>query len=629
MSDGTRPQGTSWLRALCLAPARGVALAALGAAGVLLVVPMAAALLSGAVETLLRLRRLPELRRRLAASWSQVEISDPYVPHFSEARAREGGLYRHGRRLYASGSTAGRKRAARKIAQDPATARDLLWLLLDPFVGAPVAVLPAALIGAGMAGTLWPLWHGGPGSAGAAGLGLASVSAGLAAGPSAVRLHGYWTRLLLGGGGVPVAGGGTPWWVRVWRRVQAVGAACLLCALAVCGLVLALLQLTAAVFSLVFGIVPVFAQVVLTSRKLVNLWRELLRTGGLADIAEPYGQRPPAPVQGADGHYAYGRTLHPGPLLPTWLAARRWVLTDPATWRDLLWLLTNPVVAAALLLGPMAAVPAIGLWWSGPAGLGAAALAAGAALWGTPYTLRAQARWCALLLAPTERSVLTRRVQQLTTTRAEATGVQAAELLRIERDLHDGAQTRLVAIGMTLRAIEHRLGSEQPELRAMAAEARENSSAALRELRSLVRGVHPPVLAERGLVDAVRTLALAHPLTVEVTADLQGRAQVPVAACAYFSVSEALTNSAKHSGAQRVLIDLRHRAGALRITVTDDGCGGADPARGSGIRGIQRRLAAFDGLLDVASPPGGPTTLTMELPCVLSSARTSTSSGKD
>ncbi|MFC5172963.1 sensor histidine kinase [Streptomyces mutomycini] len=628
MSDGTRPHGASWRRALRLAPVRGVALAALGAAGLLLVLPMAVALLSGAVGTVLRIRRLPVLRRRLAASWSRVEIPGPYLPHSSEARAREGGLYRYGRRLYASGSTARRKRGARKISRDPATARDLWWLLLDPFVGAPVAVLPAALIGAGLAGVASPLWHAGPGSAFVVGLGLASVSTGIAAGPSLIRLHGYWTRLFLRAG-VPAAGGGTRWWLRLWRQVQTVGAACLLCALAVCGLVLAALQLIAAVFSLVFGLVPVLAQAVLVSRRLVNLWRELLRHGGLADIAEPYRQPPPAPVQGADGHYAYGRTLHPGPLLPSWLAARRWVLTDPATWRDLLWLLTNPVVAAVLLLGPMASVLAIGLWWSGPAGFAAALLAAGAVLRAAPYTLRVQARWCALLLAPTERSVLARRVHQLATTRAEATGVQAAELLRIERDLHDGAQTRLVAIGMSLRAIEKRLGSEQPELRAMAAEARENSSAALRELRSLVRGVHPPVLAERGLVDAVRTLALAHPLTVEVTADLQGRAQMPVAACAYFSVSEALTNSAKHSGAQRVMIDLRHRAGALRITVTDDGRGGADPALGSGIRGIQRRLATFDGLLDVASPPGGPTTLTMELPCVLSSARTSTSSGKD
>ncbi|MER5362063.1 hypothetical protein [Streptomyces sp. NPDC002785] len=124
---------------------------------------------------------------------------------------------------------------------------------------------------------------------------------------------------------------------------------------------------------------------------------------------------------------------------------------------------------------------------------------------------------------------------------------------------------------MTLRSIERRLGGRQPEVQAMVTDARGNAAAALADLRGLVRGVHPPVLAERGLADAVRTPAPAHPPAVEGTADLPGRAEVPAAACAYFSVSEALTNTAKYSGAERVRIRLRHAAGVMRITVPEDG----------------------------------------------------------
>ena len=257
----------------------------------------------------------------------------------------------------------------------------------------------------------------------------------------------------------------------------------------------------------------------------------------------------------------------------------------------------------------------------GSAVMGMAFAAIGVAI--GPMLLRAHGAWTALLLGPSERAQLASRVRQLAATRADTLDAGVAELRRIERDLHDGAQARLVAMGMTLSAAERLLEENPAAARALLAEAREASSAALAQLRELVRGIHPPVLADRGLGDAIRALALDLRLATEVTIDLPGRLEPPVEAAAYFAVSEILTNTAKHSGAQRVWIDVRHDGKMLRVSVTDDGSGGADPSRGTGMRGIERRLAAFDGVLAVSSPPGGPTVVTMELPCVLSSPKTS------
>lgn len=133
-----------------------------------------------------------------------------------------------------------------------------------------------------------------------------------------------------------------------------------------------------------------------------------------------------------------------------------------------------------------------------------------------------------------------------------------------------------------------------------------------------MRGIHPPVLAERGLGDAVRALALRLPVTIEVEVDLPGRAEAPVESAAYFAVSEILTNAVKHSGADRIWIDIHHGEGLLRVSVTDNGKGGASIGAGSGLAGVERRLGTFDGVLAVSSPAGGPTMVTMEIPCVLS-----------
>ncbi len=231
------------------------------------------------------------------------------------------------------------------------------------------------------------------------------------------------------------------------------------------------------------------------------------------------------------------------------------------------------------------------------------------------------------LLSVSEKSRLALRVEQLTESRAETVDTQAAELRRIERDLHDGAQARLVALGMSLAMAEQQLERDPAGARALLTEARTASSDALAELRDLVRGIHPPVLADRGLVGAVQALALAAPMPVDVLADLPGRLPAPVESAAYFAVAEALTNVVKHAAARHVRVTMRLADERLQLSVHDDGIGGADPGRGTGLRGIERRLSAFDGALSVESPSGGPTEVVMVLPCASSSPKTSPSSG--
>ncbi|MGW7443646.1 histidine kinase [Kitasatospora sp. NPDC054795] len=308
-------------------------------------------------------------------------------------------------------------------------------------------------------------------------------------------------------------------------------------------------------------------------------------------------------------------------------------LTDPATWRDFAWtLLTGAAVlltAAIVLLTPVALEVfgrngrffALGVVYA--MGLTVAPLAL---LWAAPPVLRFHEKAARALLGPSRRAELARRVSHLARTRADTIDAGAAELRRIERDLHDGAQARLVALGMLLTVAEQ-LKDDPDALGPLLAEARLSSVKALGELRDLVRGIHPPVLADRGLADAVRATALDMPLPVGFSGDLPGRASAPVESAAYFAVTELLANVVKHAGASQVWIEIGHSDGLLRISVTDDGRGGADPSRGTGLSGTERRLAAFDGVLAISSPSGGPTIVNLEIPCALSSPKTSSSSG--
>jgi signal transduction histidine kinase len=419
-------------------------------------------------------------------------------------------------------------------------------------------------------------------------------------------------------------------------RLRLVGWAWALLGMAVVGLATAIVTVVMLGLSWTWVVLPVLVGAVWATRAMANVHRSWAGRLLGAPIEQPYRPRPPG----------------------SWLTALRSAAGDPATWRDLAWLGVNSTVGFTLLVLTVSLAMG-GLWqlvfplvWSLAPGvladnyglfrietLGQAIAVSwplalvyfGLAWWLTPHLMRADAVMVRWLLAPTERSRLASRVRQLAESRAETVDTQAAELRRIERDLHDGAQARLVALGMSLGMADEVVDSDPAAAKALLAEARSATTQALAELRDLVRGIHPPVLADRGLDGAVRALALASPLPVQVEIDLPGRPPAPVESAAYFAIAEAITNVIKHSGASKAWVRVSYRDGRLATLVADDGRGGArqpvDPSGGTGLRGIESRLAAFDGTVVVSSPSGGPTVVTMELPCVLSSPRTSPSSG--
>jgi signal transduction histidine kinase len=206
------------------------------------------------------------------------------------------------------------------------------------------------------------------------------------------------------------------------------------------------------------------------------------------------------------------------------------------------------------------------------------------------------------------------RIRRLEETRAGAVDVQESELRRIERDLHDGAQARLVALGMNLGMAEQKLETDPETVRELLAEARRGAGEALEELRDIARGIHPPILTDRGLEAAVAALTSRSPWPVAVAVDVPNRPPAAVETAAYFVVSEALANVSKHAQASRVGVMVQSRDGMLVAEVVDNGRGGADET-GSGLTGLRQRVEALDGTLYVTSPVGGPTTVRAELPC--------------
>ncbi|MET7323437.1 sensor domain-containing protein [Streptomyces sp. NPDC005549] len=317
-------------------------------------------------------------------------------------------------------------------------------------------------------------------------------------------------------------------------------------------------------------------------------------------------------------------------------------LADPTTRRELSWLVRHATLGFLLgLLGfllPFCAVrdATFPLWWrlvpedatTTSVGVGTAHTwldALAATLLGVGWTAillglgpgmaRLQAAPARRLLAAGPDTDLSLRVAELTATRAAALDAHATELRRIERSLHDGAQNRLVSVTVLLGAARRMAARDPAGADELLERAQSAAEQALAELRSVARGILPPVLADRGLADALSGLAADCGVPCRVEADVPQRCAASVEATAYFVVAEALTNIAKHSGAARASVTVRARGGRLRLLVEDDGRGGADEDGGSGLTGIRRRVAALDGTLRLTSPPGGPTVLDVDLPC--------------
>jgi signal transduction histidine kinase len=423
-------------------------------------------------------------------------------------------------------------------------------------------------------------------------------------------------------------------WAGAGLLASARGIALVFVAVAEGGLILAL-TLELSLGSLVYPLLFIPATL-LAVRRLANRVRRLSGEWCGVPIDEPY-RAYTEPDPGAGIWRRFGQ-------------ASGQLITEQATWRDLLWMTVDPLfvwllpfIPATILAWGLFGVLMPAYWMPLVQGggnnwyafihvtnwttallsipLGIAFIVLG--IWTAPLFLRWYGQAARSMLAPTKQAALEQQVAHLSESRAEVVDTGAAEIRRIERDLHDGAQARLVAMGMTLSAAEQVLDQNPDAARALLLEARDASAKALTELRDLVRGIHPPVLADRGIGEAVRALAMDTPLRIRVTNELPGRPPAPVESAAYFAVSELLANVSKHAGAGQVWIDMRYERGMLRIDVGDDGRGGATPGEGTGLRGIERRLAAFDGILALSSPPGGPTVATLELPCALSSPKTS------
>ncbi len=327
---------------------------------------------------------------------------------------------------------------------------------------------------------------------------------------------------------------------------------------------------------------------------------------------------------------------------PTWGPGPRRLraaLADRLWRRDLRWLPAHATVGLLLcLLGvllPVYAVRDVSFplwwwllpadedaspwWWSVRAWPQAVAVAGLGVVWallclGLPLLARVQSGFSRALLRPPADVDLSLRVAELTATRAAALDAHAAELRRIERSLHDGAQNRLVGVSVLLGAARRALARDPAAADDLLARAQSASEEALAELRAVVRAILPPVL-ERGLAAAVTGLAAdcRVPCHVEVTVD--PRCPASVEATAYFVVAEALTNVSRHSRARAASVSLHRRGDVLHVAVADDGRGGAEPGTGSGLAGVRRRVEALDGTLELSSPPGGPTRVEVRLPC--------------
>jgi signal transduction histidine kinase len=348
-----------------------------------------------------------------------------------------------------------------------------------------------------------------------------------------------------------------------------------------------------------------------------------------------------------------GVEIPPLPAIPGRLSAQgiSAAARSRATWRQLGYhLLAGPALAAGgvavlgawlagvlytLVYGYAWALPHQSLLWRGQSpggrashlpsmlGIPADAYLTGAGiilLCAAPWLTAAVAAWdvrtARELLGPSRTEELENQVQRLAQTRAGMVDAADAERRRLERDLHDGTQQRLVALAMNLGMAKAQVTTTEQARHAIA-EAHEEAKAALTELRNLIRGLHPAVLEDRGLDAALSGVTARMPIPVRLTVDgLDHRLPPVIEAVAYFVVSEALSNVAKHAQASQAEVVVQRAGDRLHVIISDDGVGGADPARGTGLAGLAKRASSVDGTFDIASPLGGPTLITVDLPCV-------------
>jgi signal transduction histidine kinase len=306
-----------------------------------------------------------------------------------------------------------------------------------------------------------------------------------------------------------------------------------------------------------------------------------------------------APALAAGAIAAFGLWL--AGLIFTFIYAIAWMLPSDGLYRR------------GQSSSPSANLPHLGLpvdLWLTLAGIAALMLAPRfSALVGTVDAWAART-----LLGPSRAEQLEHKVEHLTQTRAGVVDAADAERRRLERDLHDGTQQRLVSLAMNLGMARAQATTAEEAQRAIA-DAHEEAKAALAELRNLVRGLHPAVLEDRGLDAALSGVAARLPIPVKLTVDMPRRPAAAIEAVAYFVVSEGLTNITKHAQASQAEVVVQQAGNRLHIIITDDGVGGADPARGTGLAGLARRAESVDGTFEISSPEGGPTMLTVDLPC--------------
>ncbi|HVV14453.1 sensor histidine kinase [Amycolatopsis sp.] len=348
------------------------------------------------------------------------------------------------------------------------------------------------------------------------------------------------------------------------------------------------LRLVEFVLTVTFLLVGIGTVVIWVGIPLLMFTTSMVR--GFGDLERRFARRLlDTPLPDAD------RLASEGPLLRRW----RYRLVDPTTWRDLGFLMLSFPLAVA--------EGAIGI---------ASIILLPMAIWVAPWIGWMHGSLAIALLGPNKAERLAVKAQHLQASRARGVDAAEAERRRIERDLHDGAQQRLVAVAMSLGRAKNKMGTGDPDgVRALIDEAHSDAKLAVSELRDLARGIYPAVLGDRGLDAALSAQAAKSPIPIEVRVDVEPRPPAAVETTAYFIVGETLTNVAKHSGATEAGVKVWRTEEKVVVEITDNGHGGAELRPGGGLAGLADRAATIDGVITVVSPAGGPTVIRADLPC--------------